>query len=678
MSEGKANAKPSVRETAARFSAYAIPCAVTLFILDTLYRLDSLLKAFALPDLSVTMSAMFLILLIVAMGAALAGTGIALLAWPFRQAVTAMARLLAFVLIVLLMSRAVLHWWLKVTDWESWLLGQWASSMSGFTVPSATVVTFYYACVILATLIWLIMTRLAKPVLQEFESVGRRMARAMPLVAVLPLFVLGHHLLVRVENNAAPVCASRGTPNSGISEKTASGALPDIVLVTFDALTARDMSLYGYRLPTTPNMERLARESTVYEHAMSVANWTKPGTVSILTGQYPNHHRLFSTLSDAMVLQYPERTLPNQLRSLGYQTSAVVSNPSFAHPMTNGTYRSFDSCSWDAFAPEFVDGNIFRRLRHAARNRIGALLLDHDIHVSGWLDDLLNSFAAFRFWHRNVVWNTTPFAPPEQTFATARQAISQEGGRPKFVWVHVFAPHAPYLPNRKYEGRFLPEGGFRILQSQDSIPGSYSGSLQPTVDLLRLRYDEYILNADQELGGFVDFLKKSGRWENTLFVLSADHGESFEHGIYGHRGEYLYEQMTHIPLLIHMPGQREGQRMKGSASQVDIGPTILHFLRAPIPPWMDGEPLEAFAHAGMRGSYRYAMEIEANGIRFPVSKGTVAASDGRYKLIHSLTCGTTELFDLSTDPDESTNIAGKNPALAERLKAAALGELGRH
>jgi len=495
------------------------------------------------------------------------------------------------------------------------------------------------------------------------------------MLVTISTMVFGYHLMAVAGTRESPVCVTGSQVPDGSHVVARSGGIaPDIILVTFDALTARDMSLYGYRLPTTPGMQQLAQESYVYEHAVSVSNWTKPGTVSILTGQYPHHHHLFSTQADAMTLQHHERTLPNLLRKMGYQTVAVVSNPGYAHPFTNGTYRSFDACTWDAFSSEFLDGNVFLRLRHNIRGKVETVLLDYDIYIAGWLNDLLDSFAAVYFSQQDASLNEKSIAPPERTFTQAQQAILKESKQPKFVWVHVFPPHGPYFPNEKYSGRFLPGDDFSTVRSQNKIPaGDYSKNLQADADRLRLRYDESILDADQAFADFVDFLKKSGRWENTLLVVSADHGESFEDGFRGHRGEHLYEQLIHIPLLIHLPGQRDGPRIDATASQVDIGPTILNYLKAPIPSWMDGEPLGL--GAGERKTYRYSMEMEANGVRPPISKGIVTATDGRYKLVYSLTRNSIELFDLKLDPDESKNIAGENAALVERMRTAVMNEI---
>ncbi|MBI4520426.1 MAG: sulfatase, partial [Gemmatimonadetes bacterium] len=419
-----------------------------------------------------------------------------------------------------------------------------------------------------------------------------------------------------------------------------------------------------------------------YESAISVANWTKPSTVSILTGQYPHHHGLVSTCRDAVAVGNSDRTLPALLREMGYRTSAVVSNLTYGHPFGNGTYRSFDACPWDTYSPGFLDGNLFRRLRHRVRDQVSAALIDFDIYVSGWMDELLNypgeflnHLGASRFGQWGGVWNRASPAPAATTFARARQVLEQRTGQPQFVWVHVFPPHAPYLPESAYRGRFLPAEEFATAPSQARLVGAYAEGLQDDVDRLRLRYNEVILEADEAFADFVDFLKESGRWENTLLVVSSDHGDSFEDGMQGHKGEFLYQQLIHIPLLIHLPGQREGARIDGAVSQVDIAPTILDYLGGTVPSWMDGEALGRDLTRAGEKSYRYAMEIEANGPRQPITRGIVAVTDGRYKLVYSLTHDSVELFDLLADPDESRNIAPENGELVERMQTALIDRI---
>jgi len=114
---------------------------------------------------------------------------------------------------------------------------------------------------------------------------------------------------------------------------------------------------------------------------------------------------------------------------------------------------------------------------------------------------------------------------------------------------------------------------------------------EPLARKLRLMSEEYIAGADVALGRFLEILKSDGLFDNSMLIISTDHGQAFEKGDMFHLTGVMYEQTARIPLLIHMPGQTEGRRIKTLASHVDLMPTILDTLGMPVPGWMEGESL---------------------------------------------------------------------------------------
>ncbi len=124
--------------------------------------------------------------------------------------------------------------------------------------------------------------------------------------------------------------------------------------------------------------------------------------------------------------------------------------------------------------------------------------------------------------------------------------------------------------------------------------------MQPAVNLMRDYYDEFITYIDKK---FEDFIKEyeKRKIENTVIILSADHGESFEHGYFTHGGPFLYEQVTHVPLIIKEPGQMKGQTVDTLVEQIDIPATILDLANIPVPSWMEGRSLVT-AHARRKTS----------------------------------------------------------------------------
>ena len=113
------------------------------------------------------------------------------------------------------------------------------------------------------------------------------------------------------------------------------------------------------------------------------------------------------------------------------------------------------------------------------------------------------------------------------------------------------------------------------------------------MDQKRLRYDEFILEADFQVGVFLDKLNAKGYLDNSIIVITSDHGESFTKNYLGHGGPYLHQALIHVPLIIHLPGQTEGKRIPFYAGQVDLVPTLMALLDLPIPKWAEGESLKA-------------------------------------------------------------------------------------
>lgn len=111
------------------------------------------------------------------------------------------------------------------------------------------------------------------------------------------------------------------------------------------------------------------------------------------------------------------------------------------------------------------------------------------------------------------------------------------------------------------------------------------------MDILRKRYDEFILYSDRQFEMFLSRLAQTFDLSNTLIILTSDHGESFSHGFLGHDGPHLYEPLVRIPLIIKMPGNANGKSIDMRVEQIDIAPTILDLIGIQVPEWMEGRSL---------------------------------------------------------------------------------------
>lgn len=458
---------------------------------------------------------------------------------------------------------------------------------------------------------------------------------------------------------------------------------PNLIFITFDALTAEDMSLYGYHLQTSPHLDAFAGESYLFKNMYANANWTRPSVASLLTGTYPWTHRLIHLGKYNCFL--PENLSGKNIAALlkreGYQTAAIVSNLGYAHPSTNDTLQSFDCKPFDTVQPDFKP--FATETFFSDESVLWFLKIRSTAHI--WLENIKSTYARLfmliSFPGDVSKWNHEPGAPAALTFDLASRYL-QEVDRPFFLWIHVMPPHAPYLPGNRFRKRFLTEDAFLTVTDQ-MIPGVserfiYPENVQPLISKLRLRYNEFILDTDNEFGLFLSRIKAQGLLDTSIVIVSSDHGESFERGYVTHGGPMLYNNLVHIPLLIHTPGQKNPFVINRPAEQVDLAPTILDFLGLPIPPWMEGESLKPFLEKGAAtGKPKFSMQLDENSVTGNIKKGVIAVILDNYKYIYNLNTQKSELYHLTTDPGESTNLAGQDPQRSAVMRQLILDKLAK-
>ncbi len=453
----------------------------------------------------------------------------------------------------------------------------------------------------------------------------------------------------------------------------------NIILVTFDALTANDMSLYGYGLKTTPNMDLFSQESYIFTDMYANSNWTRPSVASILTGTYPSTHKLINGGEMNCILpdSLKNRNIASILRNNGYQTAAIVSNLRSAHPLVNDTINSFDYCPVNTIDAEYkkYDMNILDLLLEPLEQ----FFIKNDIKLLLWLRETMSSniiMIVFQEIKSRTAgknkWGTTTGFPPELTFNLAWQYM-QKANSPFFLWVHVFTPHDPYLPVDRFKKQFLQED-FLLSASEQVVLFKeavypYPKELQPQIDKLRLRYDEHILYTDHEFGVFLNKLRQGGFLDTSIVVVSADHGESFNHGYLSHGGPTLHNDLIHIPLIIHTPKQQHHRKISQTAEQVDITPTIMDLLKIDIPPWLEGKSVKkAMDNQATSNKPIFSMNLDGNYIRGQLKKGTVAVIKDKYKFIYYLSSKKGELYNLASDPNEFINLVEIDRERVEAMK----------
>jgi arylsulfatase A-like enzyme len=436
---------------------------------------------------------------------------------------------------------------------------------------------------------------------------------------------------------------------------------PNIILVTWDTLAARDMSLYGYERPTTPFLSRWAKDAIVFKKAYSSSNWTTPSAMTMMTGKRVWTHKVWYRAYFNPVQEY-EQNIAKILGENGYEVYGFVQNM-YAHPSIIGMSRYFTTNSDDII---FHVDNEWWLLRIG--RLLGSRYVAREWIIGSFLEKQLSAFTPRRY---------TPTFQAENVYNPALELLAErkdlQASQPLFLWLHTLPPHDPYYPPEPFLGVFEDKEDKTIsresLLHREVAEGSFGPAQQEAVDKLRRRYDEFILYSDSNLEKFMSRLSRTIDLSNTVIIFSSDHGESFSHGYLSHDGPHLFEEFVHIPLIIKMPAMAKGKKIEMPVGQVDIAPTILDLAGIQVPDWMEGRSLLPLIEGkDVEPRPVFSMQLIRNrsfGRR--IDKGTIAVWDGEYKLIYYLDKGEKLLFNLKNDPGEAKNIFNDKLMEAEKL-----------
>lgn len=338
----------------------------------------------------------------------------------------------------------------------------------------------------------------------------------------------------------------------------------NVVFITVDALRADHLGTYGYSRNTSPNIDRFASESTVFMNTTSPSATTILSMPSVFTSLYP--------VRDGVVPENPagrspswrnELSLVGRFQEAGYQTKGIV-----AHEYVKSRY-GFDRY-FDSFDDDFIQG-----------------MENHSENSS-----MTNFGLIKRYWNRRTGGETSDLA---------RSYLEKEAERPFFLWLHYAGTHSPYMPpEKKYLERFREpyngsaQGGTYYYDGQQH---RLSGE---EVQDIRNGYDAEIAYNDAKIQEVLQELERQGMYENTIVVLTADHGECLgEHGIFNHN--FLYRCSLKVPLIVHVPG-KQPERVERPVSTIDVMPTLLELAGIEREGWRRGENLFSQDHR----SYQYA------------------------------------------------------------------------
>ncbi len=417
---------------------------------------------------------------------------------------------------------------------------------------------------------------------------------------------------------------------------------PNVLFILVDTLRYDHLTPYGYKRETSPEIARvLAQRGAVVEEAYSQAPWTLPSVVSYMTSRYPGE--LLGDDPAAYGIPGGVPTLARSMKALGYETGAFVANK-VLHT-GNGFAQGFDTFYSPPAETDALDQPDAAELNS---------------RVLPWLEA-----------HRN-----DPF----------------------FLYVHYLDPHDPYDNPDLVDGRspFYPDYRGRI--SGKHVQGVYAGKIpldDPADDTEHLKalYDSEIRYVDRFIGRLIDSIPPHVL-ENTLIVLTADHGEEFrEHGGWKH-GFTLYEDQIHAPLLVRWDGRvPAGSRLKGTVRLLDLLPTLVRAAGGKKDPSWEGidllpaltgkEPLPrlpAFAQHMMIGPLRAAAVLDRRKLLLFNSRTPFAPADPLQDHLWRLDARRlkrAELYDLSRDAGEKANRAAADPGEVARLQPVIHRQLDR-
>jgi arylsulfatase A-like enzyme len=329
----------------------------------------------------------------------------------------------------------------------------------------------------------------------------------------------------------------------------------NVLLLIWDTVRARNLSLYGYDRPTTPGLERLANESVVFDRAIATAPYTLPSHASLFTGRWA--HELSADWRVPLNAEPP--TLAEVLRDRGYRTGGFAANR-FYVTRAYGIDRGFMHFAEvrEAFGETIRHSTLFR---HVVTSSVVRRLLRFET-------DLGRARA------------------PSLYQEVERWVERGDSGRPFFAFVNVMDGHAPFLPRAPYDtlfGWYAASTSPETRRQRRSMAHENPASL-PAEEARRLEraYDGSIAALDAMTSAFLEQLRQRGILERTLVIIAADHGEEFgEQGVFGH-GNSLYLPSLHVPLLIRAPGRLPaGVRVPQTVSLRDLPATILDILELP-------------------------------------------------------------------------------------------------
>ncbi|MBI3782487.1 MAG: sulfatase [Deltaproteobacteria bacterium] len=445
------------------------------------------------------------------------------------------------------------------------------------------------------------------------------------------LLVTGKRDLVRRCIRVAAICSIVLTAAIGVTaallhrsveQPAAAAGAPNILLISIDSLRADHVRSYGYERETTPVLDQLARQGGLFRTVVSPTSWTLPAHLSLLTSLTPEEH---GVVADGLQIDGRRTTfLAEVLWRGGYETAGFVSGPYL--DAINGFNKGFDLYDDYSVAKINYDAS------HRSVTSPGLVNL-----VTRWL-------------HR---WD------------------SGKRRRPFFIFLHMWDVHYDYVPPPPYDQLFDPQY-HGTIDGKNFIDNPRVARTMDRRDLDHIvaLYDGEIRFTDLHVGKVLSKLQELGVFDQTIVVVTADHGdEFFEHGNKGH-AKTLYDESLLVPLIMRYPAKiRAGTVVDSQVRLTDVAPTILSLAGIPRPASFGAAALDA-AQAG-HDLTPWIHAVAPTPLPALLAFGDMELADAprklaavrtqTHKLIRALQAGgDEELYDVQKDPGEQTNLIHRN------------------
>lgn len=417
---------------------------------------------------------------------------------------------------------------------------------------------------------------------------------------------------------------------------------PNVLVITWDTVRADSLSLHGYSRKTTPHLEKWAKKGTWFKNAISPAPWTLPSHASMFTGHYP--HELSCTWETPLDAAKP--TLAEVLRDQGYLTAGFVANKLYAS-YEGGLDRGFVHYEDYAFAPsEFVNCSLFGK-KFFESDPVRWTLNFYDLYGrknAGNVND------AFFTW-----------------------LDQQQQKRPFFAFVNYFDAHDTYQPPpAPLDQKFGPPPTTR--ENHYLIHWLWDDRIEYPPEILELGerlYDSAIAYQDAQTGRLLEELNRRGLLDNTIVIITADHGEHFgEHGLYLH-GQSLYRHLVHVPLVVLYPRQVSANTVvEEFVTLRDLAATVQDLAHPESKTILPGNSWSSLWNVSSKEKQCYnspvmqttyfkpAWSLRPDHGRSPVASGSlISLFKGDKYYIKILETGKEEIYDFKQDPKEQHNLA---------------------